>query len=142
MTENTAPRDRVWSLMSRLPEWVLHSVWSNPETMKSLQGGCHPKKESRVVYCASLDQPRSRKTISEIRFRRRWIDLLPSLLPPANLGYSLNRDFIPRVLARHEPRVSAADHPINWLLRTRLGTDESCNRLPMPCVGTAVPSTN
>jgi hypothetical protein len=36
--------------MSRLPEWVLHSVWSNPETMKSLQGGCRPKNESRVVY--------------------------------------------------------------------------------------------
>ena len=33
----------------------------------------------------------------------------------ANLGYPLNRDFIPRGLALHEPRVSAADHPINWV---------------------------
>jgi gamma-glutamyl-gamma-aminobutyrate hydrolase PuuD len=54
--------------------------------------------------------PGTRKTISEIRFRKRWIDLLPSLLPLANPGYSLNRHFSPRVLALHEPTVSAADH--------------------------------
>jgi len=33
-------------------------------------------------------------------------------------AYSLNRDFSLRVLARHEPRASAADHPINWPSRS------------------------
>src|SRR5678815_3847104 len=58
---------------------------------------------------------RSRKTVSDIRFRKRGIDLLPSLLPPANSGYSLNRDFSPPPCHKTSQKVSAADHPINCI---------------------------
>jgi len=63
----------------------------------------------------SLERP-----FSDIRFRKRGIDLLPSLLPSANPEYSVNRDFRPRVLTLDEPRVSAADHPINYACAERI----------------------
>jgi hypothetical protein len=88
--------------------WSVGQILTNEVESKTPGLDGHPLAFAPIYWTVS-------KTISEIRFRKRWIDLLPSLLPPANLGCSLNRDFGPRVLALHEPTGSVADHPINWL---------------------------